>query len=66
MKFGNVDLNQIIGQIQSLAMMIVGLVVTILLLGTSLRASGHPVQYLPALDHTAMAYLAGAWYLARK
>lgn len=66
MNLNQININQIIGQIQSLAIMIVGFIIALLLFSTSLKAIGHAIPYVPAMDPTPLAYLCGAFYLYRK
>lgn len=66
MNFQNLNISQIIGQIQQLAMLIVGLVLALLLCGTAFRMAGHAIPYLPAVAETPLAYLCGGYYLYRK
>lgn len=66
MKFNGIDINQIIGAIKDIAILIVSLVLAVVLCGTSLKAAGHSVPYLPVMDPTPLAYLCGAFWLYRK
>ena len=65
MKFNGIDINQILGQIQSIVILIAGLVISVLILGTALRMAGHSIPYFTAVAETPLAYLCGAWCLFR-
>lgn len=59
------DATQILNQITHFFKLAIGLVVLVLLAGTAARAARLGIPWLPALDPTQMAYLAGAWWLVR-
>ena len=65
MKINGIDLNQIASALQHLAVTIIGFVLAIIMLGTVMRATGHALPYLPAIDATQLAYLCGAFWLYR-
>lgn len=59
------DIGTLISQVRELALMIAGLVIAVMILGTTMRVAGHPVPYIPAPSEQVLAWLAGAWCLFR-
>jgi len=59
------DATQILNTITHFIKLAIGIVVLVLLAGTAARAARLGLPWLPALDPTQMAYLAGAWWLVR-
>lgn len=59
-------ITSMVNTVIQVAYLVAGLAIALLILGTSLRLAGKPLPYLPIADATALAYLCGAWWLARK
>jgi hypothetical protein len=59
------DATAILNQVTNFFKLAIGSVVLVLLAGTAARAARLGIPWLPALDPTQMAYLAGAWWLVR-
>ena len=53
----------IVSEITSWITMLAGLGLALLILATVSAKVGYPVRIVPALDHVALAYVCGAWYL---
>ena len=66
MKFDQINLGQLVAQIFGLLATIVGYAFVLLIFAKIMQTFGHPVPYVPNIDHVALAYLAGAWWLCRK
>jgi hypothetical protein len=59
-------IGQIIGEITSWLWMIVSLAIAAIFFASAVKAAGYPVRFVPTLEPTALAYLCGAYWLARK
>lgn len=56
------DITPLINQIKSIVMLIVGIVLVILLAGTTARAARLGINFLPGLDPQTMGWLGIAWW----
>lgn len=57
----------VISEITSWATMLAGLALALLVLSAVSAAAGYPIRFVPAVDHTKLAYLAGAmWLMGRR
>jgi hypothetical protein len=59
------DFSVIVGYVKELAMLVVSLALALLLLGATMRATGHPIPYIPVMEPTPLAYLMGCYWLYR-
>lgn len=59
------DINGTIAQVRSVVMMVVGIVLVILLAGTTARAAKLGLPWLPGLDPMQMAYLGVGYWAIR-
>jgi hypothetical protein len=66
MNLNQININQLLQQIQALAVTVVGFVLAILLLGTSVKMMGHAIPYVPSVGEQPLAWICGAYYLYRK
>ena len=46
--------------------LIASLAIAIIVMASAAKATGYPIKWLPSLDPTPLAYLCGAYWLARK
>lgn len=63
MKFGQIDINQVIAQVQGLVMTFAALLISFLLFGAALKMTGHQLPYVIAANEQSLAWLCGAWCL---
>lgn len=59
------DISPFIAQAKSIVMMVVGIVLVILLAGTTARAARLGINFLPALAPMEMAYICVAYWAIR-
>ena len=59
------DITPFISQAKSIVMMIVGIVLVILLAGTTARAARLGLPWLPSLDPMQMAYICVAYWAVK-
>jgi hypothetical protein len=59
------DITPLINQIKSIVMLIVGIVLVVLLAGTTARAARLGINWLPGLGPMEMAYLGVAYWAIR-
>ena len=59
-------LSTIISKVSSWLYIIAQLLILAILLGTTARAAGHVIPYLPTMGWTELAYAAGAFWLLRR
>ncbi len=56
----------IIGEVASWLWMIASLAIAALFFASATKAAGYPIRFVPTLDPIPLAYLCGAYWLARK
>lgn len=61
----NINLGQLVSQITGIVTTIVGLALLVLVAGAVLAKFGVRASFLPSVNPTELAYLAGAWWLYR-
>ena len=61
----SVSVAQLIGQIAAIITQAIGYGLLLLIAGAVLQKYGVRVPYVPAINPTELAYLAGAWWLYR-
>lgn len=66
MNLQTLDLSGLLAQIVAIVILITHFVLAFIVLGTTMRLTGHPIPYLPVADPTPLAYLCGAFWLFRK
>lgn len=56
----------VVNEITSWLWMLAGLAIAVVVFATLAKLTGYPIRMLPTLDPTPLAYLCGAYWLARK
>jgi len=63
MNLQQINLGQLVSQIVAIILLVVSVGLALLLLGTTAKAFGHAIPFIPAMNETALAYLCGAFAL---
>ena len=56
----------VVSEVASWLWMIAALAIAALFFASASKAAGYPIRALPTMEPTALAYLCGAYWLARK
>ena len=56
----------VINEVTSWLWMIAALAIAAIFFASVTKAAGYPIRFVPSLDPTPLAYLCGAYWLARK